>query len=330
MPKIFENTIKEDEILPVGLKGLTQNAQDIDYSSGSSVEDLEPAEVDADKTSGNTAANITGQGDLAIKDNVDLATGEVTNKTANNLNYVAGGAPTVESLKPAAVSADVTSANTSNDTTNVNSVLSTQIQPTAENLNKNRLFIGNYNDGLTETLGGSAIITRGLLSTLIDVDSGESAKLHSTTLGTLFTFGKDYEFVINFIVGSGTAKNVFFGITGGVTTFPADGVLTASEHIGFIIDDTTLYSSNCDQAGGTQTKTDITSGITLTNWNTYRFVFDTGTDIKFYVNDVLEATHTTNLPSGAPSPIIFIGMNHASVNGQVIHTSNNYTIFGII
>ena len=35
---------------------------------------------------------------------------------------------------------------------------------------------------------------------------------------------------------------------------------------------------------------DISSGLTLTNWNNYRIELDLGTDAKFYVNGVLKAT----------------------------------------
>lgn len=56
-----------------------------------------------------------------------------------------------------------------------------------------------------------------------------------------------------------------------------------------------LYAHTSDGAGG-NTETAI-SGVTLTNMNTYRIEWDPGTDAKFYVNGVLEATITTNLPT---------------------------------
>lgn len=56
-----------------------------------------------------------------------------------------------------------------------------------------------------------------------------------------------------------------------------------------------MYAQNAN--GTTATSTDVSSGITFTNWNTYEIVFNPGTDIKFYINGILKATHTTNLPT---------------------------------
>jgi len=47
----------------------------------------------------------------------------------------------------------------------------------------------------------------------------------------------------------------------------------------------------------TKTSTDVNSWITLTDWNTYEIVFNPWVDAKFYINGVLKATHTTNLPT---------------------------------
>ncbi len=60
-----------------------------------------------------------------------------------------------------------------------------------------------------------------------------------------------------------------------------------------------LYATTCKDAVG-MNQTDISSGLTLTNWNHYKIVFDLGTDAKFYVNGTLKATLSgTNLPTGA-------------------------------
>ena len=53
----------------------------------------------ADVTSANTAAAIAGQGALATQSSVNLASGEVTNKTGANITYTSGGG-TLDSLKP--------------------------------------------------------------------------------------------------------------------------------------------------------------------------------------------------------------------------------------
>jgi len=43
-------------------------------------------------------------------------------------------------------------------------------------------------------------------------------------------------------------------------------------------------------------KTDISAGITVTDWHRYKAIYTSGEKIEFYVDDVLKATHTTNLP----------------------------------
>jgi len=62
----------------------------------------------------------------------------------------------------------------------------------------------------------------------------------------------------------------------------------------FVWNGATLYAQN---ANGTATSTDVSSGITATQWNTYEIVFTPGTNIKYYINGTLKATHTTNLPT---------------------------------
>jgi hypothetical protein len=57
-----------------------------------------------------------------------------------------------------------------------------------------------------------------------------------------------------------------------------------------------LFTSNAD--GSTNTNTDVSSGLTLNTGHHYYMVGTDGTDVKFYVDQTLEATHTTNLPTG--------------------------------
>jgi hypothetical protein len=77
---------------------------------------------------------------------------------------------------------------------------------------------------------------------------------------------------------------------------------TATEEgIWFQLDSTSgtpaLYA--CNANGSANTNTDISSGVTLTIPHVYTIVMTSGTDIKFYVDGTLKATHTTNLPAGA-------------------------------
>lgn len=65
-----------------------------------------PADRRADVTASNVASGFTGQGPLATRSSVDFATSDVTNRTANNISYTAGG--TVDSLRPGEAGANVT------------------------------------------------------------------------------------------------------------------------------------------------------------------------------------------------------------------------------
>lgn len=69
-----------------------------------------------------------------------------------------------------------------------------------------------------------------------------------------------------------------------------------------------LYGHTANAGGGAaHTETAIT-GITLTNVNKYRIEFTKGVDAKFYVNGVLKATNTTNLPATGGSVLFGAGL----------------------
>jgi hypothetical protein len=65
--------------------------------------------------------------------------------------------------------------------------------------------------------------------------------------------------------------------------------------IRFIINGTSIYAHNANWSAATTT--DISSGITITAWNVYEIVYYSTTLCEFYINGVLKATHTTNLPT---------------------------------
>lgn len=92
----------------------------------------------------------------------------------------------------------------------------------------------------------------------------------------------------------------------------------------FTVDATTskLYAHTTNGAGTTNhTETEIT-GITLTNENRYRIEFDPGVDVKFYVNGVLKATHTTHLPN---SGSVFVGVGTDYVAGSITDRVRYFT-----
>jgi len=89
------------------------------------------------------------------------------------------------------------------------------------------------------------------------------------------------------------------------------GVYTSvGRKVSFSVDGSTLYAVTAD--GTTNNNTDISAGLTLTNWNTYKIVWTAGTNALFYVNGTLLATETSNIPSGTnDSPFGFGGTTDA-------------------
>lgn len=106
----------------------------------------------------------------------------------------------------------------------------------------------------------------------------------------------------------------WFGICVTATTIHTAQTDVTNGTIRFLWNWWSLFAHN---SNWTATSTNISSGITATNWNTYEIIFNPWTDIKFYVNGTLRATHTTNLPSTAISPLLCYGVD---MNGRVIET----------
>ena len=125
--------------------------------------------------------------------------------------------------------------------------------------------------------------------------------------------------------------NYFWGLLDNTVAIPNslgdNGLTLTTRHIGIIVArDNKLYASNAN--GTTQTTEEIT-GITFTDENNYKIVFDSGTNIKFYVNDVLKSTSTTNLPSGSTNPpdVRFgarFGQNTSDIGNFLLY--NNYKL----
>lgn len=74
-----------------------------------------------------------------------------------------------------------------------------------------------------------------------------------------------------------------------------------------------LYATISNTGVGV-TNTDISSGLTLTNWNHYRIELHLGTDAKFYVNGVLKATLSgANLYASASGVMPGFGRSNTSL-----------------
>jgi len=83
----------------------------------------------------------------------------------------------------------------------------------------------------------------------------------------------------------------------------------------FIYNGSVMYAQN---ANGTATSTDVTGAYVFTNWNLFEIVFSPGTDIKYYINGTLVATHTTNLPTTG-TLLMAYGVD---ANGRDVYTTH--------
>lgn len=149
-------------------------------------------------------------------------------------------------------------------------------------------------------------------------DAATTILISNPLPGTTSTASYGYNKIIRFktrVKFEDTSDIKGFGICTTAANIYSAQTDTTNGEIRFVLNGATLYAQN---ANGTATSTDITSGITVTNWNVYEFVFTPGVDIKFYVNGSLKATHTTNLPSSGTG-LIAIG---SSTNGRAINITH--------
>jgi len=205
-------------------------------------------------------------------------------------------------------------------------------------------FVGSWTDGLTETTT-NATITRVILDTRLRRSTGGNYSLSSGIIGYEYgagvEFDWDYDYDLTFrlaaetgtVDSGGLAGSAFlWGIQDRQVTVLSPSLGTnlsvTARHTAFINDkDGNLYASCAD--GTTQTTSQIT-GITTTAEHEYRVIFDTGSNAKFYIDDVLKATLTTNLPSGAGTnnePSLFWGeVCERNVGGGEALLYNNYKL----
>lgn len=166
--------------------------------------------------------------------------------------------------------------------------------------------IGHYNDGATTSASGLSSATRRVIETSLIASEGV-AKMYSDLFGTtIVDWDDNFTFLARLSITQvgGADERAFFGFADGtigdwVSATGADPSPT-NRHICFYMKEAgTLWASMAD--GTTREESQIT-GITLSSRNNYRIEWDSGTNAKFYVNSTLEATLSTNLPSGNTNP----------------------------
>jgi hypothetical protein len=100
------------------------------------------------------------------------------------------------------------------------------------------------------------------------------------------------------------AANRFVGISVNISSaYNSNPNSSTNLRIGFTYDGTTLRSMTDN--GSSVTTNSISA--TVSNWNRYAIIWTPGTDVKFYLNGTLVATHTTNIPSSASNMFFGFG-----------------------
>lgn len=161
---------------------------------------------------------------------------------------------------------------------------------------------GLGNSGLTQATGATA-----------SSYCYSRAYIYAGVAASLFTGNSSFDTV--FTIGTmPTTGSALFGV-GDVTISGADCTYTEN-HYGFkiivVAGVATLYATNGN--GTTETATSIQTLAVNTPLFLYAKMID-ATNIKYYVNGALVATHTTNLPTGSPVAFFKMGIsNKATAN----------------
>lgn len=133
-------------------------------------------------------------------------------------------------------------------------------------------------------------------------DSGTAtAYLQASSGSQLWSSGQDVEisFMARFTkTGAATTRFACLGLFE-TTSDAIDEIGDVSDALIRIAENSagSLRFQTSNNGGSSQTDEEVT-GITASNWNHYRIVFEAGVDAKLYVNGVLKNTITTTLPTG--------------------------------
>jgi len=314
----------------------------------------------ADVTSANQAASIAGQGALATQNTADYGSDVSGTKPPTNADNTttaveAGITPTTGSITNGS-KIDIDFAN---GELNINSATwqasGIQLQ---YNSGTPRLYVGDgldkfmqfdtdfklgrdskllgadayNNDGIYwhtyyDTLdgfntytngGGSSVVVDGGLELTCGTNTNDEARAQRD-IGiyalTETSFSKNSRFKSKIRGFNGTYYEVFIGV----------GALT-NQHYGFSSRPSVNGNiwAECEQA---TTSTKIDTGVSWASASSFKLeaVFTSGTNVKFYVDGVLKATISTNLPNASnPYPISFYIKNYDGTGGAFTMLSSEY------
>lgn len=152
-----------------------------------------------------------------------------------------------------------------------------------------------------------------------DFGSNPSGQIYLAEVFKFYNIGMNttrkifFETEVTFQGSGDLSKAGGFGFCTGDAAYIVEEDGQASQSIaGFMLKDAVLYAHTSN--GTSVTRTALT-GLTLSNPNTFRMEIDLGhatPQVRFYVNGVLRATHTTNVPTNSGLPMCAFGGGEAA------------------
>lgn len=147
--------------------------------------------------------------------------------------------------------------------------------------------------GLSQILNGTGAIT--LTGSYAQLATGATQYSYLSLykvldISNVFSWDRKRKFRTRVYFSANTSQLLYFA-------FGNTQNIDLTRYIGFKIDNGDIYAGVCN--GSDETLTD--TGVNVSAGSSYDFeiIFTPGVDAKFYINDTLVATITTNLPSGA-------------------------------
>lgn len=185
--------------------------------------------------------------------------------------------------------------------------------------------IGYKGDGATETVSGGTV-TRTFVETYLEsgTSATQFASLRSQVNSNLVSSWGSMKFAAGMKFSATTTQDAFIGIMDTAITSAPENSTSTSRHIGFMVEDGTLYASVADNT--TQTKSSSIGSVTLTNFNTYEIIWTAATSAVFKVNGTTVATLTTNIPSGSNNYQWMVSIKTQAASNRTITLANTYAL----
>lgn len=142
-------------------------------------------------------------------------------------------------------------------------------------------------------VGGNQVLDFGCLRIYTDATSNDYSYAYVVpSYWTGLDWDKDFFWQSTIKLLATTNQQIYFGVGG-------SDYIGGYSGAGFYVDDGDLYCYHAvDSGGGYSYTTFQITGITLTDWHTYRIIFDeTAGELSFYIDGVLKKTFDSGLPT---------------------------------